>query len=294
MVGDANTSKQSRNALVTISAANGDKTAVNVSQVGMVINVIADDRYLFEGVNNPDVEISNQSNVIFKIESTDSWIKLDPTDKGYKLNVEDNTGDELRKGSVTLKYGDYSKQINVVQWGKEYPFLKMNTATFKDKTGAEQSKPVTIEKNPDKEGEYLVKGLVPEGDVLLMYNKTEKKWYVPSGHYIGTMEKTGGTKVYLRCMMSVVDASTGERFLPTTVTTSATAAYRMQFSWALDQNDQTELVYTRNSTLGPTYNTNGVIVIRYKKQAGAAATNRDGSGEDCIEYYLLDLKFSKK
>jgi hypothetical protein len=293
MVGEANTSKQSRNALVTISAANGDKTAVNVSQVGMVINVIADDRYLFEGVNNPDVEISNQSNVIFKIESTDSWIKLDPTDKGYKLNVEDNTGDELRKGSVTLKYGDYSKQINVVQWGKEYPFLKMNTATFKDKTGAEQSKPVTIEKNPDKEGEYLVKGLVPEGDVLLMYNKTEKKWYVPSGHLVGSKVKGDNTTVYLRCMMSANYVETGVRYIPTTITTTATSAYRMDFEWGINETNQTFMQYVRNSTLAPAYNTNGIIVVRYKRSTGAAATNRDGSGEDCIEYYLLNLKFLK-
>ena len=294
MVGEANTSKQSRNALVTISAANGDKTAVNVSQVGMVINVIADDRYLFEGVNNPDVEISNQSNVIFKIESTDSWIKMNRTEKGYTLNVEDNTGDELRKGSVTLKYADYSKQINVVQWGKEYPFTDLNTATYKNKSGVMQTKTVTIEKDPSKDGQYLVKGLVPEGNVTLMYNQTERNWYVSSGYYVGTKVKTGSTKVYLRCMMSAADVKTGERYWPTTISTSATYEYRMQFSWSLDQNDQTELVYTRNSTLSSTYSTNGIIVIRYKKQAGAGEGNRDGSGEDCIEYYLLDLKFSKK
>lgn len=289
-----NTSKQSRNALVTISAANGDKTWVNISQVGMVIGLIVDNCYIFEGTGNAAVEIVNNSNVDFETVISDNWIKFAKTEKGYVLNVEDNVGDEFRSGSVILKYGDFNQQVTVLQWGQEYPFLTLNTATFKDKTGAEQSKAITIEKDADKENQYIIKGLVPEGDVLLMYNKTEKNWYVSSGYYVGPMVKTDETKVYLRCMMSAANATTGARYIPTTITTTATSAYRMQFSWNLNAENQTELIYTRNSTLSSTYTTNGIVVVRYKKQSGAGATNRDGSDDDCIEYYLLDLKFSKK
>jgi hypothetical protein len=292
--GASNTSKQSRNALITISAANGDKTFVNISQQGMVINIVADNGYVFEGVDNADALIVNNSNVDFETVISADWIKFEKNDKGYTLNVTDNEGDELRSGSVTLKYGDYSKQITVLQWGKEFPFLTLNTATYKDENGTEQTKAITIEKDADKENQYIIKGLVPEGDVLLMYNKTEKNWYVSSGYYVGSILKTDGTKVYLRCMMSATNANTGARYIPTTITTTATSAYRMQFSWNLNADNQTELIYTRNSTLSSTYTTNGIIVVRYKKQSGAAATNRDGSDDDCIEYYLLDLKFSKK
>jgi hypothetical protein len=289
-----NSSNQSRNALVNISAANGDKTFVNISQQGMVIRIVADNSYVFEGEDNADALIVNNSNVDFETVVSADWIKFEKNAQGYTLNVADNEGDELRSGSVTLKYGTFIRKIDVLQWGKEYPFLQMNTATFKDKTGTERSKAITIEKDTDKENQYLIKGLVPEGDVLLMYNKTEKNWYVSSGYYVGPMVKTDDTQVYLRCMMSAANADTGARYIPTTITTTATSAYRMQFSWNLNDDNQTELIYTRNSTLSSIYTTNGIIVVRYKKQSGAAVTNRDGSDDDCIEYYMLDLKFSKK
>ena len=288
--GAGNTSRQSRNALVTISAANGDKTWVNISQVGMVINVVADNGYIFEGVDNADALIVNNSNVDFETVVSADWIKFEKNDKGYTLNVTDNEGDELRSGSVTLKYGDFNQQITVLQWGKEYPFLTLNTATYKDENGTEQTKAITIEKDADKENQYVIKGLVPEGDVLLMSSTVngKRQWYVPSGHLVGP-KVIDGTTYYLRCMMSAFNVNTGARYWPTTITTTATSAYRMAFDWQINDNNQTELVYTRNDALCANYMTDGIIVIRYKKATGAAATNRDG-----IEYYFLDLKFAKQ
>lgn len=285
-----NTSKQSRNALVTISAANGDKTVVNVSQVGMVVDLVADGSYIFEGTGNADVEIVDNSNVDFESVVTANWIQLVKTDKGYVLNVADNDGNELRTGSVTLRYGDFSHQMTILQWGAEYPFTTLNTATYTDENGIAQTKSVTIEKDPSKEGQYLIKGLVPEGDVLLMPNTVDgkKEWYIPSGHAVGS-KVVGSTTFYLRCMMSCTNLNTGNRYIPATKTNVGTSAYRMTFDWAIDDNQQPYLYYFRNATLGTTYSTDGFIVCRYKNASGVTASARDG-----IEYYFLDIEFSKQ
>lgn len=290
MVAESNTSIESRNALVTISASNGDVTRLSVSQVGVVILLNAKDNYVFEGTGNPDAIISNGSNVEFESVITGSWIKLVKNDTGYTLNVEDNDGNELRSGSITLKYGAFSKEIKLLQWGKEYPFTTMNTATFKDENGAEQTKAITIENNPGKEGQYLIKGLVPEGDVLLMPNTVDgkKEWYIPSGHAVGQITE-GSSTLYLRTMMSCTNVNTQTAYYPTTITTAPTSAYRMTFSWGLNDEGNAVLSYFRNATLGPTYETDGIIVCKYNSKTSASRLNMKG-----VQYYFRNLVLSKK
>jgi hypothetical protein len=171
----------------------------------------------------------------------------------------------------------------------------LNTATYTDGEGNEQSKSITVVKDDTKEGAYLVKGLVPEGDIQVLTNSSKKgEFYIPSGYLVGTKVKTDGTTVYLRCMISAANVNTGGRYWSTTITNTATSAYRMSMGWAVDNNRQATLSYTRNSTLSSTYSTDGIIVARYKKATGAAASNRDGSGDESIEYYLLGLTLSKQ
>lgn len=299
MVGEANTSKQSRNALVTISAANGDKTAVNVSQVGMVIDLIADDRYLFDVTNNPDVELINHSNVDITDVITDNWIHVVKTETGFKLSVEENEDNNMRIGYVGWKYNEYEypKQIKVMQWGKEYPFLAMNKVVFKDENGIEQTKDVTIEKSTTKKGQYLVRGLVPEGDVQLMLSTVvgKKECYIPCAYQVGKKKKTVDGKdktFYLRCVMSCRNAEDGSVYIPTeSQTDKGTSPYRMSFKWELDANDEPYLVYFRNAELDAEYNTDGFKVYRYISPIGTTDNMRDG---DDPEYTFVNIKFCKQ
>lgn len=289
-----NTTKQSRNALVTVTASNGDKTYVNVSQVGMVVNLQAETNYTFEGSGNAEIIISDNSNVEFEL-SSDAWIHLVKTENGYKLTVDDNESNELRIGNATLTYGDVKQQIKIVQWGKVYPFLTMNTATYKDKDGNVQTKAVTIVANPSKEGQYLVQGLVPEGDLLLIPNTVDghREWYVPCGHLVGTKNNLEGKQVWLRCMMSCKNIESDNRYIPTVKSEEPTTSYRMSFGWNIEEDGTVILPYQRNANLAEIYATDGIIVCRYTKANKVAKSDRDGDGDACIEYYFLDLKFSK-
>lgn len=289
-----NTGLQTRTAIINLSA-NGAVATLTAQQKGLIIDMNVHDNYQFNDSDNQDSIINNNSNVDFEVSVSDSWIKVLKTKHDFAVSVEDNASNDFRVGSVTLKFADYKKDFKVIQWGKEYPFTSLNTATYTDGEGNEQSKSITVVKDNTKEGAYLVKGLVPEGDIQVLTNSSKKgEFYIPSGYLVGTKVKTDGTTVYLRCMISAANVNTGGRYWSTTITNTATSAYRMSMGWAVDSNSQATLSYTRNSTLSSTYSTDGIIVARYKKATGAAASNRDGSGDESIEYYLLGLTLSKQ
>jgi hypothetical protein len=181
-----NTGLQTRTAIINLSA-NGAVATLTAQQKGLIIDMNVHDNYQFNDSDNQDSIINNNSNVDFEVSVSDSWIKVLKTKHDFAVSVEDNASNDFRVGSVTLKFADYKKDFKVTQWGKEYPFTSLNTATYTDGEGNEQSKSITVVKDDTKEGAYLVKGLVPEGDIQVLTNSSKKgEFYIPSGYLVGT------------------------------------------------------------------------------------------------------------
>ena len=176
-----NTDLQTRTAVISLSA-DGAVATLTAQQKGLIIDMNVHDNYQFNDSDNQDSIINNNSNVDFEVSVSDSWIKVLKTKHDFAVSVEDNASNDFRVGSVTLKFADYKKDFKVIQWGKEYPFTSLNTATYTDGEGNEQSKSITVVKDDTKEGAYLVKGLVPEGDIQVLTNSSKKgEFYIPSG-----------------------------------------------------------------------------------------------------------------
>lgn len=289
-----NTDLSTRAAVINLSAG-GAKAMITAQQNGLIFDLHAADSYSYKATGNTVSTITNDSNVDFDITVSADWIHLEKSDEGYSLSVDDNESDELRTGTATLSFGESAKQMKIVQWGKVYPFLTMNTATYKDKDGNVQTKAVTIVANPSKEEQYLVQGLVPEGDLLLIPNTVDgyPEWYVPCGHLVGTKNNLEGKQVWLRCMMSCKNIESDNRYIPTVKSEEPTTSYRMSFGWNVEEDGTVILPYQRNANLAEIYATDGIIVCRYTKANKVAKSDRDGDGDACIEYYFLDLKFSK-
>lgn len=286
---DGNDSKQSRHTIVTVTAANGDQTIVNVSQPGLVIVLQAESSYLFNSADNTDAVIFNMSNVEFTQTISDSWIHLSKVDDGFTVNVDDNAG-VYRSGTIVLAYKDYVKRIVVGQWGEVMPFSSLTTAKYEDSEGNTYAKPITVvaDESDANGNTYLIKGLMDEGDLSVTLNsKTTDmvEYYLAAGYSPGKLVEAGTTYT-LRCLMSVYNVNTGGRYYPTQVTTLETTAYRMAFEWQVDENADPVFTYVRNVNLGSNYRTDGIIVCKFSTATGASAAARKG-----IAYQFLNLKF---
>jgi hypothetical protein len=287
LTADANDDLQTRTAIITLQADNGTAT-LTAQQSGLIISLDAESSYVFGASDNADATISSMSNIDFDATLSGDWMHWTKTVDGYAIHVDDNEGN-YRAGTITLKYRDFEKVISIVQWGTIYPFAQLNTATYEDEEGNVYTKSITVV--PDtKEGNYLIKGLLDEGDISLQANAasgaTDKEWFIPSGYTPGTNTEDG-TKYTLRCMISTTNLNTGNRYIPTSVTTAANSAYRIAFKWEIGADDRLSLVYVRNSSLSDTYSTDGFIVCKYTSTAGANANARKG-----IAYYFLNIKLT--
>jgi len=288
LIATSNSKLETRTAVINLSA-NGAVATVTAQQRGLILDLKTSENYLFTSTGNTDSLIVNNSNVTFDAEVSDNWIHLTPTATGYTLNVDDNTYADMRSGSVTLKFNDFVRQFRVTQWGTCFPFASLNTAIYTDGNGVEQTKAVTVEADASTEGAYLIKGLLEEGDIQLRTNTGVKnEYFIPAGYTPGKITE-GGATLTLRCLMSAFSVSTGNRYYPTVVSTSATTAFRMAFRWNADSNNQVFLEYFRNTNLSPAYDTDGVIVCKFSTTSGASATARKG-----IAYYLTNLRLTKQ
>ena len=281
-----NSKLETRTAVINLSA-NGAVATLTAQQRGMIIDLTVDDNYLFTATDNAGSLIVDNSNVTFESVVSADWIHLTKTADGYTVNVDDNPAEDMRSGSVTLKFNDFVRQFRVTQWGTTFPFASLNTAIYTDGDGVEQTKAVTVEADASKEGAYLIKGLLEEGDIQLLTNTGVKnEYFIPAGYTPGKITE-GGSTLTLRCLMSAYSVSTGNRYYPTTVSTSATTAFRMAFRWNADSNNQVFLEYFRNENLSTAYNTDGVIVCKFSTASGASAVARKG-----IAYYLTNLRLT--
>ncbi len=287
LTAEPNEDLQTRTAIINLSA-NGAKATLTAQQRGMILDIDLQEKYSFQHASNEDVIISNNGNVNFKIETSADWIHMTQQDDAYVLNVDDNENG-FRKGTVTFKFATITKVIKIQQWGQVYPFEQMNTATFCDKDGNEQSKAVTIVPDETKEDAYLIKGLTSEGDIQLLHNNSSGEYYIPAGYKVGTLIDEENKTMTLRCIISAYNTSNNLRYYPTMTNTSATSPYRMSFNWTADDDDNFSLNYVRNANLQTDYTTDGVIVCKYNSASSASAVNRKG-----VVYYFLNLKFSKQ
>lgn len=283
-----NSKLETRTAVINLSA-NGAVATLTAQQRGMIIDLTVDDNYLFTATDNAGSLIVDNSNVTFESVVSADWIHLTKTPGGYTVNVDDNPAEDMRSGSVTLKFNDFVRQFRVVQWGTSFPFAALNTAVYTDGDGVEQTKAVTVEADASKEGVYLVKGLIDEGDIqLLTNNNSQNEFYIPAGYTPGKITEDG-TTLTLRCIMSATSVSTGNRYYPTIISNTATNSYRMPFRWNADSNNQPLLEYYRHDDLSAAYDTDGFIVCKYSNASSAAAIARKG-----IVYYFLNIKFIKQ
>lgn len=289
-----NASLEARSAKIVLTADNGAQATMIATQHGLLLALNAQNSYMFSKDNSNPTIIADKSNITFITEISDDWIHVEKVFEGYAVTVDPNESGTYRHGSIKLSFPakDFSKTINIGQWGDVYPFDEMNTAVYEDENGNETQKAVTVIANPDatKKNSYIIKGLMDEGDVVLLYNASSPsnnpEWYIASGYLVGTYTE-GGTEYYLRCMMSATIVSTGKEFVPTTASESATTGYRMAFNWTVTDNGSLNLEYVRNEQLAATYSTNGFQAWTYKTKA-VSATSRDK-----VIYTFLNFRLEK-
>ena len=290
LTAEKNSSLEMRAAVIDI-AADGAVATLTAQQNGMIVDITVNEDYVFNADGNEDSLIVDNSNVDFDAIISVDWIQVSKTSSGYKVHVDDNTDTEMRTGNVTLSFKEYSQSFRVIQLGTFLPFTSLTTAVYTDENGAEQTKAVTVVADPSKDGAYLIQGLLAEGDVqLLSHPSNRNEFFVPSGYTPGTYSEDGAT-LTLRCIMSAWNKSTGKRFIPTVVSTGATAstaAYRMAFQWSSDAAGTPVLQYFTNKSLSSAYTSDGMIVCKYSSASSASAVARKG-----IVYYFTNLKFTK-
>lgn len=289
---EPNVSLEARSAKIVVKDANGATANVTATQHGLLLALNAKDAYLFNGSDNAPVIIPDKSNIAFKQVISDEWIHLEKVEEGYAVTVDPNEG-SYRHGSIQLSFeaSNFSKTINIGQWGATMPFTSLTTATYEDEEGNTYSKPVTVvaDENDVEGNTYLIKGLMDEGDLSVTLNtKTEDmvEYYVAAGYTLGKLSEDGTTYT-LRCLMSVYNVNTGGRYYPTQVTTLETSPYRMAFEWQVDENAMPVFNYVRNGELSANYRTDGIIVCKFSTATGASAATRKG-----IAYQFLNLKLS--
>jgi hypothetical protein len=286
-----NVSLEARSAKIVLTADDGKTANVIATQHGLLLALNAKDAYIFDMSNSDPAIISDKSNIIFHQEISDDWIHIEKVSEGYSISVDPNESGNYRHGSIKLSFeaAQFTKTINIAQWGANLPFTSLTKAIYQDEAGNKYQKDITVVADTEKENTYLIKGLMSEGDLSMTYNASNKnmvEYYVSAGYSPGKLID-GETTYTLRCLMSAYNVNTGNRYYPTAVTTQAANAYRMAFEWQVDENAMPILNYVRNNTLSSTYTTDGIIVCKFSSATGAAAAARKG-----IAYEFLNLKFT--
>lgn len=289
-----NSSLEGRSAKISVTAADGATANVIATQHGLLLQLDAESAYLFQATGSEPILISDKSNIDFDQVVSDDWIHFEEVDGGYAVSVDDNEG-EYRHGTITLSFAasNFTKTINIGQWGGVFPFASLNTATYEDEEGNAYTKTISVvaDESDENGNTYLVKGLMEEGDLALTLNtKNESmvEYYVAAGYTPGKLTEDGTTYT-LRCLISMYNMNTGNRYYPTQVTNLESSQYRMAFEWQTDEEANPSFNYVRNNNLSATYRTDGIIVCKFSSATGATAAARKG-----IVYQFLNLKLTAK
>jgi hypothetical protein len=295
---EANPSVQTRNALVTISAANGDKSYVSIAQQGVIACIEADSVYVFN-YKAADTTFVNLSNVQLASSVPVDWMRLSDEGGVYKLSVDANT-DDARKGVLSFTYGTLKQEVNVVQWGKKvaYDITKMKKATYKDGDGNVVTKDITI--TPNGANKWNISGLLSEGNIGIRSNTINDTtyYYIEPFFKIGTVTE-GSTTYTLRCVLSAYEAKTGKRYIPTSATTyfprPAEHEYRISFGqWQATNKavvwmeSETSKAIGTAKALPEGYTSDGFIVCRYRDNKLEASSLVD------TKYSFLNIKLMEQ
>ena len=285
-----NDSLQTRAAIIDLIAGDA-KATLTAQQQGLILDSIKVESCMFAATLNDPAQIENFGNIDFEAVPSADWIHWNKVESGYSITVDDNAG-SYRSGTIALKYRDYSHSILVGQWGTTFPFEELNTATYKDENGNVLTKAITVVADPAVEDAYLLKGLIAEGDISLQLNSasdaSNPEWFIPSGYSPGKLTE-GSTTYTLRCMASLTNTNTGNRFIPTSTAPAQENGFRMAFNWSADATGKLTFGFVRNAQLQEMYDTDGFIVCKYSSATGAAAAARKG-----VVYYFLDFKLTKE
>lgn len=117
----ANKSRESRNTTIVIKASETDSTVVNVSQQGLVFsysdgNIVASNK----GGEYAKGVVNNEG---FQIFSAPNWVTPTIDGDSIRMNVAENTTDDVRKGIVTFGTDQFKKTIEILQGSFEDNFL---------------------------------------------------------------------------------------------------------------------------------------------------------------------------
>lgn len=292
---EANPTSQSRNAVVTISAANGDKSMVSVTQQGVITYVGADSVFAF-GYKAVDTVLVNYSNVALTATASDTWIHATAEGNHMRLSVDKNDGN-FRKGTLTFSSKAFSQVIKIVQLGKSdaYSVTNLKKAVYEDEKGKKHTVDITI--TASGTNKWTISGLVPEGDIVLKKNTIEETtyYYIDPFFKIGTV--TEGVSTYtLRCNLSAYDTKTNLRAVPQSSTSyiasPSSHEYRIPFSqWKVTNQVAIYMEYEAPQKIGYAkalpegYTSDGIIVCRYTD-----SKKLDAASFKDIKYYFLKLK----
>ncbi len=109
----ANKSRESRNANIVIKASETDSTVVSVSQQGLVFSY-SDGNVV---VANAGGKIAKAvvNNEGFQIMSAPDWVSCSVEGDSLRMNIAENTSDDVRKGFVSFGTGQFKETVEVLQ-----------------------------------------------------------------------------------------------------------------------------------------------------------------------------------
>lgn len=117
----ANKSRESRNANIVIKASETDSTVVSVSQQGLVFSY-SDGNVV---VANAGGKIAKAvvNNEGFQVMSAPDWVSCSVDGDSLRMNIAENTSDDVRKGFVSFGTGQFKETVEVLQGSFEDNFL---------------------------------------------------------------------------------------------------------------------------------------------------------------------------
>lgn len=150
----SNPTTHSRNVKLVLKNAEGDSTAVNIQQQGIVITTTAE-KNIVVGDNNNTLAYDFNTNVDVTVSTSASWLTAELADGKLIISTEENNNGRIRTGQVYYQAGTVTDKIEVTQGdidrdvvGKYYIFGG-NDPDVEDPEDAEVSFLTAIIKNAD-------------------------------------------------------------------------------------------------------------------------------------------------
>lgn len=109
-----NPSRESRHTIIEVSALNGDKAVISVSQYGEVFYGDIPEEMTFNNSAQHSYFILHHSGPV-NIETTADWLEASVSNDTLYYRVNANTSNTIRHGSISYSLGNYSGTIDIRQ-----------------------------------------------------------------------------------------------------------------------------------------------------------------------------------